>query len=72
VPLQDEIEPDLEDLLLRRAGMGVREGVACGGELGEEAARHREMDAAELGGPGLDDEDRSDRSRRRWSRGGRP
>jgi hypothetical protein len=39
----------------------VRERVPGGGQLVEEPAGHREVDAAESGGLGLDDEDRSRR-----------
>jgi hypothetical protein len=54
VALDDQLEPDLEDGLLGRARVGVRQGVTRGGELLEEAAGHRDMEPALLRGERID------------------
>jgi hypothetical protein len=65
VPLDDEVEAVLEDGLLGGARMGVREGVASDGELSEEAAGDRHVDAGALG------VERPDLGAVRGGRGGR-
>ncbi len=54
VALQDEVETDLEDGLLGRAWVGVRQGVPCRGELLEEAPGNRDVEAALLRGERID------------------
>jgi hypothetical protein len=54
VPLQDEVEPDLEDLVLGRARVGVGERVPRGRELVEEAARDRDVNPPKVRGERLD------------------
>jgi hypothetical protein len=49
VALDDEIEPDLEDLGVGRVRIRVRERVSRGRELLEQAARDRDVDPAQLG-----------------------
>jgi len=44
--IENEVEPHLEDLVSAGTGMGVREGVAGGLELGEEALGDVEVKAA--------------------------
>jgi len=46
--LENEVEPDLDDLVTARAGVGVRQRVAGGVELGEEIARHGHVDPSAL------------------------
>jgi hypothetical protein len=55
--LEDEVEADLDDLVARCTGMGMRERVAGGLELVEEAPRDGEVEAAKLGSERLDLED---------------
>jgi hypothetical protein len=54
VARDDEIESQLEDLVLRRARVGVRERVAGRGELVEEPPRDGEVKAAQVRGERLD------------------
>jgi hypothetical protein len=54
VPLDDEVEPDLEDLVVTGAGVRMREGVPRHSELLEQAAGDRDVEPAELSGEGLD------------------
>jgi hypothetical protein len=52
--LEKEIQAGLDDLVAGRAGVRVREGVACGFELLEEPARNRHVDARKLSVERLD------------------
>ncbi|HEX9241231.1 MAG TPA: hypothetical protein VF875_02190 [Anaeromyxobacter sp.] len=54
VTLEDEVEPDLEDLVLGRPRVGVRQRGAGGRELVEEAAGDGDVDAAKVCGERLD------------------
>jgi len=48
VPGQEEVEPGLEDGLGRGPGMGVGEGIPGGVELGQEALRYGDVEAAKF------------------------
>jgi hypothetical protein len=48
VPLDDEVQPDLEDDVVRRARVRVGQRVARGGELLEEPPRHGDVEPREL------------------------
>lgn len=50
VPFQQEVEPDFQDLLGARAGLGVGERAAGRLELAQEAVRHRDVEAPQVGG----------------------
>ncbi len=54
VALEDEVETDLDDGLLGRAWVGMREGIPRGGELREEAAGDGHVKAALLRGERID------------------
>jgi hypothetical protein len=54
VPLDDEVEAELEDGLLGGGGVGVREGVSSRGELVEEASRHGHVHPSPLRVEGTD------------------
>jgi hypothetical protein len=54
VPLDDEVQPQLEDLVVAGARVRVRERVARGGELLKEPSRDRDVDPGQLGGEWLD------------------
>jgi hypothetical protein len=54
VPLDDEVEPELEDRLLGGPGVGVRQGIPRGRELLEEAARDGHVHAGALRVEGTD------------------
>jgi hypothetical protein len=55
VALDDEVEPDLEDLGVGRVRIRMGEGVLRGRELLEQAARDRDVDPAQLGRLRFDD-----------------
>jgi hypothetical protein len=55
VPLDDEIEADLEDVGVARVRMRVRERIPRRGDLLDQPSRHRDVDAAQLRGLRLDD-----------------
>ena len=52
-PLDEEVEPSLEDGLHVSARVGVREGILRGFELLEEALRNGDVQSAKVGGQGL-------------------
>jgi hypothetical protein len=54
VPLDDEVETQLEELVVGRVRVRVRERVACCRELLGEPAGHGDVEAAEIGRHGLD------------------
>jgi hypothetical protein len=48
VPLDDEVEAEFEDLVVTRAGVRVRQGIAGRRELVDEGSRHGDVDATEV------------------------
>jgi hypothetical protein len=71
VAIDDEIEADLEDDIVGRARVRVRERVPGRGELLEHAPRDGDVEPAELGGEGVDVRPFASRRRSRHIRNGK-
>jgi hypothetical protein len=54
VPVDDEVEPELEELVVRDVRVGVRDRIAGCVELLEQSAGDRDVEAGQLGGERLD------------------